>query len=447
MSLNELFVDIPSKLWKQKIQFELNGLDYQSLIWKSPEDISVRPFYHSDENLKTYPPYIRKNPLISCQRIYVVDVEKTIEKIKKITRKGVNGFWLTIPDEIININPILEQCPDEITLYIECLFLSTTFYKSTLNLNPNIQVWFINDPIHHLSSNGNWFDNKELDFKKLNLFNNQYHTPFLSIKTSHHQNAGANIIQQLAFTLAHVSEYFHNIENLKTPLLIEVAIGGNFFFEIAKLKSLRLLLGSLSKEFNYSMEYKIIAIPSKRNKTLFTHENNLVRSTIEYLSAILGGADAVISLPADFMFKKENSYSNHLANNQILILEKETDLYLSQNPTEGNYYIDYLTHQMIEKSLLLFKEIERKGGFLNLLKNGWIQSKIKESAIKEQELFHQEKEIIIGANKHLNSAHIPEINLYPFVKNKPRKTLVVPIIEKRLSEEIEKEVLKQKGLL
>ena len=447
MSLNEVFEDIPSKLWKQKIQFELNGLDYQTLIWKSPEDISVRPFYHFDENFKKHSSPPRLESLIRCQKIYVADVEKTIEKINKIALRGVNGFWLIIPDETKNIHPILEQCPANVHLYIECLFLSETYYKNINPLNPNIQLWLVNDPIFQLTHTGNWFKNKELDFKILNTFNTDYHTPILSIRTSHYQNAGANIIQQLAFALAQASEYFHHLENLKSPILIEVAIGGNFFFEIAKLKALRLLFASLSKEFNLPMDCQIIAIPSKRNKTLFTHENNLVRTTTEDLSAVLGNTDAVISLPADFMFKKENGYSNHLANNQLLILEKETDLYLNHNPTEGNYYLDYLTHQMIEKSLLLFKEIERKGGFLALLKSGWIQHKIKESALKEQEVFNQEKEIIIGANKHLSTDQVPDLELYPFVKNKPRKTLIIPIVEKRLSEEIEKEILSQKGLL
>ncbi len=447
MSLNEVFEDIPSKLWKQKIQFELNGLDYQSLIWKSPEDIAVRPFYHFDENFKKYPNTPRLDSLIRCQKIYVADVEKTIEKINKTALKGINGFWLIIPDESKNIRSIIEQCPSDIHLFIECLFFSASYYINLSKIDHHCKLQFINDPISQLSSTGNWFENKELDLKNLQIINSNNQTPSISIKTSHYQNAGANIIQQLAFVLAQASEYFHHLENLKSPILIEVAIGGNFFFEIAKLKALRLLFASLAKEFSAPEKVYLIAIPSKRNKTLFTHENNLVRTTTEYLSAILGNADAIISLPADFMFKKENGYSNHLANNQLLILEKETDLYLAHNPTEGNYYLDYLTHQMIEKSLLLFKEIERKGGFLTLLKSGWIQQKIKESALKEQEAFNQDKEIIIGANKHLNTDQVPDLELYPFVKNKPRKTLIIPVVEKRLSEEIEKEILSKKGLL
>lgn len=447
MSLNDLFEDISSKQWKQKIQFELEGIDYQSLIWKSPEEIAVRPFYHSDENLKKYPSHTQTEPWAKCQKIYVADVLKTSQKINKIHAKGIQKFWLIIPDETKNIQSIIEQCPNDTFLYIECLFLSADYYKNIRNSNPTIQLFFTNDPIHQLGCTGNWFTNKELDFTVLNEINQNYHSPFLSIKTSHYQNFGANITQQLALALAHTSEYFHHLENVKTPILFEVAIGGNFFFEIAKLKALRLLFSALSKEFDYSIPCKIIAIPSKRNKTLFTHENNWVRSTTECFSAVLGGADTIINLPADFMFKKENGISNRLANNQLQILEKETALYLAKNPTEGNYFLDYLIHQMTEKSLLLFKEIERKGGFLNLLKTGWIQQKIKESAQKEQEIFNKENNLKNGKNEFLNSAVIPELELYPFVKHKPRKTQIIPIVESRLSESLEREILNQKGLL
>ncbi|TEB41003.1 methylmalonyl-CoA mutase, partial [Flavobacterium circumlabens] len=113
------------------------------------------------------------------------------------------------------------------------------------------------------------------------------------------------------------------------------------------------------------------------------------------------------------------------------------------NPADGSYYIESLTMQLAEKSLNLFKDIEANGGFLKLLNDGTIKKKIQESAAKEQELFDSKKEVLLGTNKYPNKddkmKH--DLELFPFVKVKPRKTLITPIIEKRLAEKLEQERL------
>jgi methylmalonyl-CoA mutase len=109
------------------------------------------------------------------------------------------------------------------------------------------------------------------------------------------------------------------------------------------------------------------------------------------------------------------------------------------NPANGTYYIETLTQQMAEKALVLFKDIEANGGFLKQLKEGTIQRKIKESAEKEKEQFNKGEDILLGTNKHPNpnDKMKNELALYPFVKQKKRKTLIEPIIEKRLAETLE----------
>ena len=115
------------------------------------------------------------------------------------------------------------------------------------------------------------------------------------------------------------------------------------------------------------------------------------------------------------------------------------------NPSDGSYYIETLTKQLGDKSMELFKNIEASGGFLKQLKEGTIQRKIKESAAKEQQLFDGGKEILLGSNKHPNDKDRMkhELELFPFVKTNQRKTLIEPIIEKRLSEKLEQERLKK----
>jgi methylmalonyl-CoA mutase len=113
------------------------------------------------------------------------------------------------------------------------------------------------------------------------------------------------------------------------------------------------------------------------------------------------------------------------------------------NPADGSYYIESITTQLAEKALLLFKEIERKGGFIKQLKNGFIQKKVTESHQKEQKLYDLHREILVGTTRYTNPEDQMKENLelFPFLKTKPRKTLINPIIPKRISESVEQERL------
>jgi methylmalonyl-CoA mutase len=124
-----------------------------------------------------------------------------------------------------------------------------------------------------------------------------------------------------------------------------------------------------------------------------------------------------------------------------LVLKNESYFDKVSNAAEGAYYIESLTTQFAEKALEIFKEIEQGGGFLKQLKEGIIQQKISESAQKEQEQFNKGELVLIGTNKHKNPKDKMKNNLelYPFLKMNPRKTLISPILERRLSEKLEQE--------
>ena len=128
----------------------------------------------------------------------------------------------------------------------------------------------------------------------------------------------------------------------------------------------------------------------------------------------------------------------------MLVLKHESYFDKVLNPSDGTYYIESLTQQLAEKALELFKDIEAKGGFVKQLFSGTIQRKIKESAAKEQDQFNKGETVLLGTNKHpnFNDKMKDNLELYPFVKINQRKTLIEPIIEKRLAEAFEQERLK-----
>ncbi|CAH8283995.1 methylmalonyl-CoA mutase [Mariniflexile fucanivorans] len=444
------FNAVSARQWKQKIQFDLQGADYnETLIWKSNEDISVKPFYNA-EDIKTLPEVsnTKATQWRICQTIFVADVEKSSKKALKAIERGAESIKFIIPNEDISIQNLLEDL-FYIPILLELQFLSESFIEKALSISAKAQIYVQTDIIGNLAYSGNWFLNMNDDFSKFKTIIKQ--TNSFNINGVLYQNAGATMVQQLAYTLAHANEYLNAIDgdfNSETKqtfqINFEIAVGSNYFFEIAKLRALRILWNTLASEYQINTQCHISVTPTKRNKTLYDYNTNLLRTTTECMSAILGGANTICNLPFDAFYKKINAFSERMARNQLLILKHESYFDKVNNPSDGAYYIESLTHQLAEKSLILFKDIEKNGGFLAQLKEGTIQRKIKESAAKEQQQFNDAEIVLVGTNKHTNSKDVMknELELYPFVKTHQRKTLIEPIIEKRLAETIEQTRLK-----
>lgn len=446
-NLFDAFEPVSSKQWKQQIQYELKGADYNdTLVWESLEGIKVRPFYHEDETDIKYTLKENTTPFSILQNIYVHDVALSNKRALESLNRGAESIRFTLENENVSIADLMQNLPLGTTSYFFYLpFLSIDCVnKINAFADENNARCFIQlDPVGQLTRDGNWFENLDKDFEKLNVIASKTSSPFITINSGIYQNAGANMVQQLAYTLAHVNEYFNRIKSINQPITIEVSVGTNYFFEIAKLRALRLLFNTLAAEYNHNLDCQIIVTPTKRNKTIYDYNVNMLRTTTECMSAILGGADAVANLPYDALYHKDNEFGDRIARNQLLILKHESYFDKVNNPADGAYYIESLTEQLAEKALLLFKEIEEKGGFITQLIEGNIQKKISESAAKEQELFDNGKEILLGTNKYpnKNDKMKHDLELYPFVKQNPRKTLITPIIEKRLAEKIEQERL------
>lgn len=455
--LFDAFDPVSAKAWKQKIQFDLKGRDYnEHLVWESPEGINVKPFYHADdfENGQRKP---TDRPLSwrIAQQIYVADAVKANEKANAILRCGIESLMFTVPSEEIELKLLLSGLhPKTVPVYFNFGFLSRDYLKNLPAIvGEGVENIHLNvDPIGNLARTGNWFFNSDKDFGMLNEIlasgKESRIKHMLSIDACLYQNAGANSVQQLAYALAHANEYLNRFnQGSPAKVTFKIAVGGNYFFEIAKVRALRKLWKTLAAEYGLLGECHIMAIPSQRNKTLYEYNANLLRSTTECMSAILGGADAVCNLSYDAIYHKSNEFAERMARNQLLMLKEESYFDGIANPASGAYYIESLTHQLAEKALVLFKDIEENGGFLNQLKNQTIQRKIKESAHKEQRLFDTGKAILVGTNAYQNKTDVMknDIELYPFVKKERRKTLIEPIIERRLSEDIERSRLMAEG--
>ena len=446
MKLFQDFDPVSSKEWKQQIQFEQKGADYNELVWESPEGIKVRPFYHKDEYIKGAAIENTATPFSICQDIFVHDVVKSVFRAKDSIERGAESIRFTIENPEIDLKALLTDLPlKDVLTYVKMDFLSIENLRAINQIaeEKKAEIFCLTDPVGQLAKTGNWFSSTEKN--NFEVFNNFAKTnpkvSYINIDARLYQNAGANIIQQVAYLMAHFNEYLTNVSNPGKTVVFEVSIGSNYFFEIAKLRAIRQLFAAITAEYNLEIDCHILATPSKRNKTVYDYNVNMLRTTTECMSAILGGANTVSNLPYDVLYHKSNEFGERISRNQLLIMKYESYFDKVGNAATGSYYIETLTSQIAEKALQLFKEIESNHGFIKQLAAGTIQRKISESADKEQQLFDDGKLVLLGTNKYPNpnDRMANELELYPFVKIKPRKTLITPIIEKRLAEKVEQD--------
>lgn len=445
------FEPVSAKAWKQKIQLDLKGADYNdTLIWNSPEGIDVKPFYSVEDVENTSLSINIDNSWQICQTMHVENAQNANKKALGVLNRGAESLHFIISSDAINPSELLKDIDIKtVPVFFELEFLSEAYAKSLNNIAQKERANFYlqTDIIGNLAKTGNWFKNLKEDHTILEniITNSESLKSSISINVSLYQNSGANIAQQLAYALAHANEYLNHFgDAIKNKVLFKVSVGSNYFFEIAKLKALRLLWHSLASEyFQNPSNCLIIVTPSKRNKTIYDYNTNLLRTTTECMSASLGGADFISNLRYDAIYHNDNEFGERIARNQLLVLKYESYFDTVNNPTEGAYYIESLTSQLAEKALTIFKDIEGNGGFLKQLKEGVIQRKIKESASKDQELFDKEDIVLLGTNKYINGndSMKNDLECYPFLKRNKRKTLIEPIIPHRLSEKIEKERL------
>ncbi len=219
----------------------------------------------------------------------------------------------------------------------------------------------------------------------------------ICIDISKHQNAGAAIYQQLGIALAKTKDLVEEFgAEILNKLIIRIAVGPNYLFEIAKIRALKMLFISFSKEYGLNEIPYVFAETTFRNKTKTDPENNLIRSTLEIAAAMIGGADAVYS--NDFRLAEHSELSREISFKQQIVLAYESIINVFADAGNGSYVIEDLTRQFSEKAWKLFLEMEEAGGYLELLKKGVVQQKIYEHAVQEQKWVQEGKIKLVGIN-------------------------------------------------
>ncbi len=448
-SIMQDFESSSAAAWKQKIQFELNGANYnETLLAKTDEGITIKPFYHLDDFKKLKIPVLDEDFKI-CRKISITSEEEANKKAVDVIQRGANSLKF-IAKKPFNSNQLFTHILNKkIEFHFQLDFLSEEFITELTELLKNETVFYNIDIIGNLARSGNWYKSLNDDFKIVeNLLKKNTSHFLLSVNINLYQNAGANIVQQVAYALLHVNEYLTKFGGaIANQIQFNFAIGTHYFFEIAKIRAFKYLYNLIVAEYETTANAQIFAEPSLRNKTLYDYNVNMLRTTTESMSAILGGANTISNNAYDAVFHHENEFGNRIARNQLLILKEESHFKNAQHIATNSYYIEAITKQIAEKALTLFKEIEKSGGFLRQLKEGTIQRKIVENAKKEQAQFNSGELVLVGTNKYPNEQDKMkhELQVHPFVEQNSKKTLIIPIISRRLAEKLELKRLKNEA--
>lgn len=333
----------------------------------------------------------------------------TILKKENLEGIDVKPFYNTVQKPLANL-PKVEESTHLVATYHESL--EEDVYAFLLNHNvENLEekTIFVNnkDLAEHISpkDEDQYFSLIDVFDEKEAVINDQLVKELLAkdfkrnicVDISLHQNAGAAIYQQLGIALSKAKELVEAYgPEILNKLIFRIAIGGNYFFEMAKIRAFKLVFNQLSKEYNLDEIPYIFAETSLRNKSVSDRENNLIRSTLELASAMISGADAVFS--SNYLVEKSTENSEEISFKQQIVLAYESIINVFEDASNGSYYVEDITMQIAEKSWDLFVEIEEAGGYLELLKQGVIQKKIYDHAVEEQKWVEEGKIKLIGVN-------------------------------------------------
>lgn len=436
------FPPVSTSEWEEVINVDLKGADYdKKLVWHTLEGFNVKPYYCAEdiENLQltqTIPgelPYLRGTKTkCNCWEIRQdIDCEDPSEinaiakeciakgaksigfRVKNVTnRDAINTLFKDIDLTKIKINFISSRSyPALLELFIEYLNdskINASEVKGSLNF----------DPLNFLVRYGKFHCEKEDNFIEAAYIANTIEKKlpgFRAINISGHTfaNAGSTIVQELAFSLASGTDYLAeltgrgiSIDKIVPRMQFTFAVGSNYFFEIAKMRAARLLWSKIVEQFKPenkdSQKMFIHAITLNWNKTVYDAHVNLLRTTTEAMSAIIGGIDSLAVAPFDVAYKASDDFSRRIARNQQIVLKEESYMNKIVDPAAGSYYIESITDQIASAAWALFKEVEELGGFMEAVQKNFIQDSIETVRKKKEDDIANRKVTILGTNQYPN---------------------------------------------
>ncbi|MDX5421416.1 MAG: methylmalonyl-CoA mutase subunit beta [Hymenobacteraceae bacterium] len=420
--------------WEQKARKDLRETPLESLTWHTYEGIDIKPYF-TREDISNLPfvqqkpgnyPFLRgsktgNNSWLNVQEIDVKgDGRHAIEKAADALQRGADGVHF-----IIHNPELFDQA-----YLIEKIDLSRSSVSYTLQEQPdtflkhlygkleehrishrNLKGFISFDPIT-VKSKITHEESRDI-IKVLELTKDSPELYGITVNGTSFSSTGASITQEVAYTLSAAVAYIDRLTDAGEPLesvlrnmQFRMASGTNYFFEIVKLRTLRLLWAAVVEAYQtepaLAAKLRIHSTTSSWYQTTLDPYVNMLRTTTEAMSAVIAGCDSLTVSPFDSTFKASDEFSERIARNVSIILKEEAYLDKAIDPAGGSYYLESLTNALAGKAWALFKEVEAKGGFEAAYEAGFILGSITEVSRKKFRNIATGRDVLVGTNKYPN---------------------------------------------
>lgn len=234
----------------------------------------------------------------------------------------------------------------------------------------------------------------------------------IGISSLQYHDSGANIVQEIGCSLSTAAEYIKQmmkrgigINEISRSIRFTIGIGSLYFLEVAKLRAVKLLWSNIIDAFGGDEDAKKIFIHARtsyNNQTVYDPYVNMLRTTTEAFSAVIGGVDSLHTNWFDETIGLPDEFSRRIARNTQIILNEESHLNQLIDPAGGSYFVENLTEEIARKSWAYFQEIERRGGIFRALESGYIQEEIEKTVTEKKTNFSKRRTTQIGINAYAN---------------------------------------------
>lgn len=407
-ALFEEFSAANAASWKERLAKDLKGISFEQLSLKDRNGATIHPFYTAEDQSKITSPLFSHQDWVICSRIEVSDEKQANAQALAELQSGASGLCFVIK-AATDLNILLADIQ---LAHIHCQFLVASnqqaFYQQWADYQSaheleKADVWLIADPIAEALASGEWTAIPKVDW--LNVQGNS-----LCVDALGYQNAGANSSYQLACSIAQANEYLHWLEEAGKlasihKVFVSIAVGTDFFEEIAKTRALRILVQNLLDAYGCKATIHLHLETSDTYRSAYDAYSNLLRDSIAGMAAVLGGCDSLLIHPFDAHQKDASDLSNRMSRNQQLIFKEEAYFNQIADAASGSFYIEQLTEELATQAWTLFQDIEKSGGILAAAAQ--IKENIEQQADAWIEEYKSGKRVLIGVNKYVNAADAP----------------------------------------
>lgn len=429
------FLDTTKQDWINQAILELRGKDFDNtLVTRTREGFSLAPFYSLEdfkahEWTKKYQNQVNPKPEIpgiaprvwsNVVRIDVKNDHAANQEIMEVLQHGADGLLLVL-EGYENMEILLRNVMPQ---YIQ------VFLRPKTNPVQSLATFFdwVNEngfekkEIHGGLLWDGFAQNLEVPSEKQSILDDaenllELGLPFPSFKvfslnSAIYHDAGATAVQELAFGVASwielmdgLTERGRSTQEIFEKMLVESAVGSDYFMEIAKVRTLRILIHQLAGLYQVNLAPEsifIFANTSYWTKTALDVHSNILRNTTEAMSAILGGANALHVLGHDVALGAPNEFSKRMARNISSILKEESYLDKVLDPVTGSYYLASLMSSLFYAVKDKIDFLEQKGGWWKASQNSSLQEEIKTTRTERMLAVKNKSETKIGVNKYVN---------------------------------------------